>query len=123
MRSALNYILKLFCMGTPSLSTPTELNDINDLLTFNFIALPQLPDSDLELAVLRKGLSMKLWRAFCTNYLTGEERQSVRTISRPQDRNGESLSSKSAQSLSCMGRKLFLYMALPIAFSKCSPAT
>ena len=110
-------------MGTPSLSTPTELNDINDLLTFNFIALPQLPDLDPELAVLRKGLDMKLRRAFCTKYLTAEERQSVRRISRPQDTNGESLSRKSAQSLSCMGRKLFLYVALPIAFSKCSPAT
>jgi hypothetical protein len=58
-----------------SLSTRTELNDINDLLTFNFIALSQLPDTDLELAVLRKGLSMKLWTAFYTNYLTEDERQ------------------------------------------------
>lgn len=30
---------------------------------------------------------------------------------------------RSAQSSSCMGRKLFLYTALPIAFPKRSPAT
>src|SRR5207248_1214489 len=60
-----------------TLSTRTELNDINDLLTVNYIVLPQLPDSDLELALLRKGLSLKLWSAFYTSYLTEEERQKL----------------------------------------------
>ena len=62
-----------------SLCTRTELNDndVNDLLTHNYIVLRQLPDSGQDLAVLRMGLSMKLWAAFCTNHLTAHERQNM----------------------------------------------
>lgn len=60
-----------------ALATQIELNDLTDFLTFNFIAVGQLPDSSLELDLLRKGLSIRLWLEFCKNYLTVEERRGM----------------------------------------------